>query len=103
MNTSAEVIDNLQHQLGRRVRELRRAQNLSIDAVAASTSLAEKSVRNLELGRGTTTETLFKVLAAVGAGELLDALVAPPSAGESTPAQAAEEPLPTAAEPAPVQ
>ena len=74
MTTTPELVDNLQRQLGRHVRRLRLARNLSVEAVAHSTDLAEKSVRNLESGRGSTTETLFKVLTAVDAARLLKLL-----------------------------
>jgi transcriptional regulator with XRE-family HTH domain len=69
-----QIVDKLQHDLGRYVRRLRLARNLSVEAVAETTDLAEKSVRNLESGRGSTTETLFKVLTAVEASRLLKIL-----------------------------
>jgi transcriptional regulator with XRE-family HTH domain len=71
MTTTPNMVENLQRQLGRHVRRLRLGRNMSVEAVAQATDLAEKSVRNLESGRGSTTETLFKVLSAVDAARLL--------------------------------
>jgi transcriptional regulator with XRE-family HTH domain len=74
MTTTPKVAEDLQRQLGRHVRRLRLARNMSVESVAQATGLAEKSVRNLESGRGSTTETLFKVLSAVDATSLLKRL-----------------------------
>lgn len=71
MNESSQLVNEFQQNLGLHIRRLRLARNLSVEAVAGSTQLAEKSVRNLESGRGSTTETLFKVLTAVNATKLL--------------------------------
>lgn len=83
MNSNTQALPELQHQLGQYVRSLRLAQNMTVQEVASSTELAEKSVRNLEGGKGSTTETLFKVLSAVGARRLLNAL-APAEPAQST-------------------
>jgi transcriptional regulator with XRE-family HTH domain len=82
MTDIPQQVGTLQQNLGRYVRRLRLARNLSVEAVAETTDLAEKSVRNLESGRGSTTETLFKVLTAVEASRLLKIL---------TPAEASAE------------
>jgi transcriptional regulator with XRE-family HTH domain len=74
MSNDAQALPTLQQKLGQSVRRLRLAQNMTVQEVAASTDLAEKSVRNLESGKGSTTETLFKVLSAVGAKRLLGVL-----------------------------
>jgi transcriptional regulator with XRE-family HTH domain len=74
MTDIPHTVDTLQQNLGRYVRSLRLARNLSVEKVAETTALAEKSVRNLESGRGSTTETLFKVLTAVEASRLLKIL-----------------------------
>lgn len=77
MAHTPELVNDFQQNLGMHVRRLRQAKNLSLEAVAASTQLSEKSVRNLESGRGSTTETLFKVLTAVNARKLLRLLTPP--------------------------
>lgn len=74
MTIEAQAMPALQQKLGQSIRRMRLAQNMTVQDVAASTSLAEKSVRNLESGKGSTTETLFKVLAAVGAKRVLGVL-----------------------------
>lgn len=80
MAHTPELVNEFQQSLGMHVRRLRLAKNLSVEAVAESTQLAEKSVRNLESGRGSTTETLFKVLTAVNARKLLRMLTPPAAA-----------------------
>lgn len=87
MNNDAQTLPSLQQKLGQSVRRLRLAQNMTVQEVAALTDLAEKSVRNLESGKGSTTETLFKVLSAVGAKRLLSAL-APAELAPGAPARA---------------
>jgi transcriptional regulator with XRE-family HTH domain len=74
MTIETQALPALQQKLGQYVRRLRLAQNMTVQDVAASTDLAEKSVRNLESGKGSTTETLFKVLSAVGAKRVLGVL-----------------------------
>jgi transcriptional regulator with XRE-family HTH domain len=69
-----DKIEKLQTNLGALIRRLRLEKTLSLEDVAERAGLAEKSVRNLEAGRGTTTETLFKVLTLLSATELLNHL-----------------------------
>jgi transcriptional regulator with XRE-family HTH domain len=77
MNQVSQSVDELQVKMGAHVRRLRLERNLGVEAVAERTGLAEKSVRNLEGGRGSTTETLLKVLVAVDAQRVLRALTPP--------------------------
>ena len=61
--------------LGARIRGLRIAAGLSIEVTAERAGLAEKSVRNLETGKGSTTETLLRVLDVLSARDTLAALL----------------------------
>jgi transcriptional regulator with XRE-family HTH domain len=82
MTNAASTVAALQVTLGLHIRRLRLARNLCVEVVAERTGLAEKSVRNLESGRGSTTATLMKVLSAVDAGRVLRALA--PLDGEAS-------------------
>jgi transcriptional regulator with XRE-family HTH domain len=96
MTNDTQALPALQQKLGQYVRRLRLAQNMTVQQVAATTELAEKSVRNLESGKGSTTETLFKVLSAVGAKRVLGVL-APSELVSSVPARTrASSPRPAA-------
>jgi len=64
----------LQTILGQRMRRIRLAKNLDQRTVAEKAGLSEKSMRNLESGRGSTIETLLRVLKALDYIEALDLL-----------------------------
>lgn len=69
----------LQIILGERLRRIRLAQNLDQRTVAEKAGISEKSVRNIEAGRGSSVETLLRVLKALGHIDALDMLAPEPS------------------------
>jgi len=54
--------NELQHLLGERLRRLRLNRNLDQRTTAEKAGVSEKALRNLESGRGSTVETLLRVL-----------------------------------------
>jgi transcriptional regulator with XRE-family HTH domain len=61
----------LQAILGERMQRLRLSKNLDQRSTAEKAGISEKALRNLEAGRGSTVETLLRVLKAL---DSLDAL-----------------------------
>ena len=59
----------LQSELGERLRALRLNRNLAQSEVAAKAGVSLRSVINLEGGRGSTVETLVRVLNAMDAAD----------------------------------
>ncbi len=57
--------NELQHLLGERIRRLRLNRNLDQRTTAEKAGISEKSLRNLESGRGSTVETLLRTLKAL--------------------------------------
>lgn len=57
--------DELQAALGKQLRELRIAKNLDQITTAEKAGISEKALRNLEAGRGSSVETLVRVLKAL--------------------------------------
>lgn len=57
--------DELQALLGRQLRELRIAKNRDQVSTAEKAGISEKALRNLEAGRGSSIETLVRVLKAL--------------------------------------
>lgn len=57
--------DELQAVLGRQIRELRIAKNRDQVTTAEKAGISEKALRNLEAGRGSSIETLVRVLKAL--------------------------------------
>ncbi|WP_228370644.1 helix-turn-helix domain-containing protein [Candidatus Korobacter versatilis] len=55
----------LQAVLGKQIRELRIARNLEQITTAEKAGISEKALRNLEAGRGSSVETLVRVLKAL--------------------------------------
>ena len=55
----------LQQQLGERLKRLRLSRNLDQRTTAEKAGISEKALRNLETGRGSTVETLLRVLKAL--------------------------------------
>ena len=70
--------DELQAALGKRLQELRIAKNLDQITTAEKAGISEKALRNLEAGRGSSIETLVRVLKALDSLEGLR-LLAPKS------------------------
>ena len=64
----------LQHQLGERLKRLRLSRNLDQRTTAEKAGISEKALRNLETGRGSTVETLLRVLKALDSLQGIDLL-----------------------------
>ena len=80
MNIStSSTPQELQQALGARIRRLRLRRDLDQMQTAARAGLSEKALRNLESGRGSTVETLLRVLKALDALSSLEALAPLPS------------------------
>jgi transcriptional regulator with XRE-family HTH domain len=75
--SASSTPDELQQALGERLRRLRLRQDLDQRQAAAKAGISEKALRNLEAGRGSTVETLLRVLKALDSVAGLDA-IAPP-------------------------
>jgi transcriptional regulator with XRE-family HTH domain len=58
--------DELQVNLGERLRRLRLSRNIDQRAAAGKAGISEKALRNLESGNGSTVETLLRTLKALG-------------------------------------
>jgi transcriptional regulator with XRE-family HTH domain len=58
--------DELQANLGERLRRLRLSRNIDQRAAAAKAGISERALRNLESGNGSTVETLLRTLKALG-------------------------------------
>jgi len=64
--------------LGERLRQLRLARNQSQQATAEKAGISEKALRNLESGKGSSVDTLLRVLKALEQLQGLDLLVPEP-------------------------
>jgi transcriptional regulator with XRE-family HTH domain len=64
----------LQQLLGERLKRLRLDRNLDQRSTAEKAGISEKALRNLESGRGSTVETLLRVLKALDYLQGLDLL-----------------------------
>jgi transcriptional regulator with XRE-family HTH domain len=71
--------DELQAVLGKQLQELRIAKNMNQIATADKAGISEKALRNLEAGRGSTIETLVRVLKALDSLDGLRLLAPKPS------------------------
>ena len=71
--------DEVQAFLGQQVRELRIAKNLDQRTTAEKAGISEKALRNFEAGRGSSTETLVRVLKALDSLEGLRLLAPKPT------------------------
>jgi len=69
----------LQAALGSQLQELRIAKNLGQVTTAEKAGISEKALRNLEAGRGSSVETLVRVLKALDSLEGLRMLAPKPS------------------------
>lgn len=70
--------EELQWILGERLRRLRLDRNLDQRITAEKAGISEKALRNLEAGRGSTLETLIRVLKALEYLQGIDVLVPEP-------------------------
>ena len=71
--------DELQAVLGKQLQELRIAKNLDQITTAEKAGISEKALRNLEAGRGSSIQTLVRVLKALDSLEGLRLLAPKPS------------------------
>ena len=71
--------DEIAAGLGDRLRALRLAADLTQAVVADKAGVSERSLRDLEAGQGSTVQTLVRVLKALGADDVIDALAPRPA------------------------
>src|ERR1700723_369310 len=71
--------EELQQVLGQRVRTFRINRNSSQEELAEKAGVSLKTLQNLELGHGSSTETLLRTLKALNSLGTLDLLAAAPS------------------------
>ncbi len=71
--------EEVQGQLGERIRRLRLNRNQDQARVAAKAGVSERALRSLEAGQGSKLITLIRVLKALEALDSLDALAPEPS------------------------
>jgi len=74
MINNFSTITDLKVYLGAQIRKLRLAKGLATSVVAIKANIAEKSIRNLEKGVGSSTATLLGVLRVLEATEWLSML-----------------------------
>lgn len=67
--------DELRSLLGAQIHKLRLSRNLDQRSAAEKAGISEKSLRNLEAGRGSTVDTLLRTLKALDFLEGLNTLV----------------------------
>jgi transcriptional regulator with XRE-family HTH domain len=78
MDRTTQTPAELQRDLGDRLRRMRIDRDLSQAQLAAKAGVSLKTLRNLELGAGSSVDTLLRTLKALGAPNLLDALAPAP-------------------------
>ena len=76
---SFRSIPELQTLLGEQLQQLRISKNLNQIETAEKAGLSEKALRNLEAGRGSTVESLLRVLKALDSLEGLQLIAPRPS------------------------
>jgi hypothetical protein len=76
---SFKSIQELQTQLGEQLLALRLSKNLDQITTAEKAGISEKALRNLEAGRGSTVESLLRVLKALDSLDGLELLAPKPS------------------------
>jgi len=74
-NLLFKTTEEIQIELGKRLRRLRLDRNLDQASTAEKAGISEKALRNLEGGHGSTVETLVHVLKALDFLEGIDMLV----------------------------
>lgn len=74
-----QSIQELQGSLGHQLQTLRISKNLDQRTTAEKAGISEKALRNLEAGRGSTVESLLRVLKALDSLEGLEMLAPKPS------------------------
>ena len=78
-NVSFKSIGDLQVSLGEQLRGLRLAKNLDQRTTAEKAGISEKALRNLEAGRGSTVESLLRVLKALDSLKGIELLAPKPT------------------------
>lgn len=71
--------DEIQTQLGDRIRQLRLNADVTQAALADRAGVSARAVRSLERGEGSSLATLIRVLKALGAESSLDAIAPQPT------------------------
>ena len=79
--------NELQQQLGERLKRLRLNRNLDQRTTAEKAGISEKALRNLEAGRGSTVATLLRVLKALDSLHGIDLLAREALPGDRPPAR----------------
>jgi transcriptional regulator with XRE-family HTH domain len=69
----------LQTELGRRLQQLRLSRNIDQRTVAGRAGIARAALQNLEAGRGSSVQTLLRVLKALNYLEGIEALAPQPT------------------------
>jgi transcriptional regulator with XRE-family HTH domain len=69
----------LQSELGRRLQQLRLSRNIDQRTVAEKAGIARAALQNLEAGRGSSVQTLLRVLKALNYLEGIEALAPQPT------------------------
>jgi transcriptional regulator with XRE-family HTH domain len=64
-DTAFRSANELQIDLGKRMRQLRLSRNLDQRTTAEKAGIAERALRNLETGRGSSVQTLLRTLKAL--------------------------------------
>jgi transcriptional regulator with XRE-family HTH domain len=77
--SSGQSPEEIAATLGERIRALRLAADLTQSVVADKAGVSERSLRDLEAGQGSTVQTLVRVLKALGADDVIAALVPRPA------------------------
>lgn len=78
-NKAFNTPEEIQTELGKRLRRLRLNRNDAQAEVAARAGLSVRTLRDLEMGQGSTVITLIRVLKALDALSSLDALAPKPT------------------------
>jgi transcriptional regulator with XRE-family HTH domain len=78
-NMSFKSIEELQVSFGEQLQSLRLTKNLGQRTTAEKAGISEKALRNLEAGRGSTVESLLRVLKALDSLEGIELLAPKPT------------------------
>jgi len=78
-NMSFQSLEELQSRLGEQLQSLRLAKDLDQRTTAEKAGISEKALRNLEAGRGSSVESLLRVLKALDSLEGIEMLAPKPS------------------------
>ena len=79
MDLSTKTPDELQEELGRRLRANRISRNLSQSDLAGKAGVSLKTLKNLEHGNGSSVETLLRTLKGLDAVQVLEQIAPVPT------------------------